>query len=323
MVLTKRHKRTAITVLAAVVLLLVAVLVFFSTRTSQRNLEYPSGDNFGSSAPIVTLPIERNPITVEIAPGLSFKFDTGSDISTITPEVIDRLDSMGFEVRESIYPVAGRDGRGDIDFCLRRYTVDLPFFDNAVTADSLGNVTYTRSAEPKVFRNIDFVMVDNAVPTLGIDFIEKFVVEYQPKLSTVALYDRVPEHYEVCARMKPSRDPIHWSKLGHRYYVRGTVERMPVSMFLDTGLRYSFVKMNASDTTRNRHPLIDGHTNSFIQEHDCRIDTASWIQIGNREGLQRVYYYNSTEEGHAFNPLNILYLDVVLDFPGRNFMLRR
>ena len=63
-----------------------------------------------TSGRLCYLPILNSPGEVELIPGLRFKIDTGSDLSTITMSDLELLDSLGFEVHKKIYPVVGRDG---------------------------------------------------------------------------------------------------------------------------------------------------------------------------------------------------------------------
>lgn len=317
--MSKGQKNTIVWIVVALILVCSGVVLFFATRTSQENLTIDRTDG-----PLFSAPMQKNPAFIEISPGVKFKFDTGSDLSTLTPELLARLDSLGYNVRRSLYPVIGRDGVGQTHFYSERYTVDLPFYSWQCTADSLGQYHYSMLDEqPNVFRGVDFVVADNGVPTLGIDFIEKFKVEYICREGMLSLYTSTPEGYEVCEKIKVSHSPSHWIKLGHRYSMEITVNRTPSLFFIDTGVRRAFVKMPMADLPSDSNGFLSDTVSSYLGQYDCQIDTTAWLQIGNREGRHEVYYFNNLEEAHSFNPLNVFFIDVVIDFPGRQLLFRR
>ena len=64
------------TITVAVIAILFGLICSLSSQTSLA-IDHPDG-------PICTVPVSGPQLTVEVVPGLKFKIDTGSDVSTIT-----------------------------------------------------------------------------------------------------------------------------------------------------------------------------------------------------------------------------------------------
>ncbi|WP_302996822.1 hypothetical protein, partial [uncultured Muribaculum sp.] len=168
------------TTITLIVVLLCAILCygFVLSRTSQNDISSDNPDGI-----VGTMSLSGSPFVAEIAPGLMFKIDTGSDLSTITAEALATLEKMGYHPRKEIYPVLGRDGMGDIQLSATRYKIDLPFHHKVYENDS---TIYNEIIN--VIHNVDFAPSKNGLSVLGIDFLQKFKIEYQYHNKALNLY---------------------------------------------------------------------------------------------------------------------------------------
>lgn len=315
--MTKKRK-IVVSCIITPVLLLLAGFVFLSSRTSQTKLEaqFPEGQ-------IGCMPLSGRPSFMEVSPGLKFKVDTGSDISFITEDDVAYLKSHGYAVEEKVYPVLGRDGVGDLQFNVRRYRVSIPFHKYDCEIDSMGQKHYTCDrSSVNIINNVDFAPSETGFSVLGMDFLEKFNVEYVQSKTMLAFYFETPMEYETCAELTVSNSPLHWIYPGHRYYMDIEIDHVPTHNYIDTGVQRAFVKMPTKRAKNVDNMLRDSIT-SLRGTYPALVDTTAWLSIGNREGVAYVYYYTNDEEDYAINPLNIFKLDVLMDFPGRRIMLRR
>ncbi len=317
MTMTKKRK---IVVSCAItpVLLLLAGFVFLSSRTSQTELRAQFSDG-----QMGCMPLSGRPIFLEVSPGLKFKVDTGSDLSFITEEDLAYLKSHGCDVEEMIYPVLGRDGIGDIQFNVRRYRVSIPFHKYECELDSMGHMHYVCDrTSVNMIHNVDFAPSETGFSVLGMDFLEKFDVEYLQSKNMLAFYFEPPMDYEACAELSVSKSPLDWIYPGHRYYMDIEIDHSAAHNYLDTGVQRAFVKM-PTKRAKNMDNMVRDSISSMRGTYPALIDTAAWLSIGNREGVAYVYYYTNDEEDYAINPLNIFKLDILMDFPGRRIMMRR
>ena len=285
-----------IIVISCVVILVALVYGLLCTLSSQNDMKASRSDGL-----IGVLPLVDQKVKVEPVPGLIFKFDTGSDISTITESDLQLLRNMGMSVEKKIYPVAGRDGNGRTRFCLTRYTVSLPLYDYRFLTDSVGGQVraVADKASLNVLEGVDFAPSQTGYSVLGVDFIEKFKVAYDYMNGAVRLYFDLPQGYEAFNKIYYSRSVADGLWLGKRYYMDMRVNGEMRGFFCDTGIREAMVKM---PTLKN---------------------DSEWFEIGSRGGTVKVYYYDNREEPFAFNPLNLFRQDCIIDFAAGDVYLRR
>ncbi|MDE7470765.1 MAG: retroviral-like aspartic protease family protein [Paramuribaculum sp.] len=270
------------------------------------------------------MPIRQtNPIFVEAVPGILFRFDTGSDISSITESDLEKLKSMGAEVKTSVYPVMGRDGEGKTRVYMTRYTVSLPLHQYVFDTDTDDNRTEDLIQSSRNFlHNVDFAPSDAGFSVLGIDFIERFKMEYQCENNLIALYTERPEEYVDLVELEVSSSPLDEIWLGHRYYTDLTIDRKTDSYFLDTGLQDVQLRLPSEEKSRTRRKMNKGQVHTLHKTFEAMIDPGAWMEIGDRVGTQTACYYDTNEEDFAFNPLNLFNQDVLLDFGGRAIALK-
>lgn len=312
--------RKLIISITLIIVAVVALFAFACSRTSQDELavENPEGS-------VYKLPVYADSLhtMVEVLPGLRFKLDTGSDLTTITPRDLALLDSLGFKAEKSFYPVMGRDGRGDTHFETERYRLSVPVCSYTIDIDSTGVISYhTDGSQANIIHNIDFVLSHSGFSVLGIDFLEKFKVEYSYNDKTISFHDSMPEGYQKITDIEPSASPIQMLWLGKRYYINIKTERKRDNYFIDTGLRNASIKLPAAERTRSRRQLSDTVLISARGQFPGVIDKHAWLIFGDRAGTYQVCYYDNDEEGYAINPINLFDQDIILDFDNRALMLR-
>ncbi|MCI9606678.1 MAG: hypothetical protein HFJ94_00720 [Muribaculaceae bacterium] len=309
-------KQRFITLIAIIVILATSAYIGMVFLSSQDNLTAER-----TQGPLGILPLRGNPLEAEVIPGLRFKIDTGSDISTITRKDLDLLDSLGFTVNESFYPVFGRDGNGKILFETKRYSVQLPLLNYTFYEDSLGNRNAVGSwSTANILSNVDFAPSRTGQSVLGIDFLQKFAIEYLYNNRAIALYLTPPEGYDKCLDLTPSMSVFTSLWLGKRYFSDFTVNGETYSFFLDTGIRNALIKLPADANTSSS--LRADTVSSALGSFEALVDDRAYIEMGNRLVNGSAYYYDSREEHYAFNPLNLFLQDILIDFAGGSISLR-
>ncbi len=312
-------KKIFFIVLILLVVITAGIVIFFSTRTSQEDLtaERPTG-LLGNLA--IT-----SPQFVELRPGLVFKIDTGSDYSSITEKDIAFLDSLGYHATVSTYPLVGRNGAGELLYKKERIKVDLPLYKWTSHTDSTGmTIKHCLFNASNVLHNVDFVRTKLPFSVLGIDFLEKFNVEYKASEGLIGLYFNTPDGYEPCATLTPSNSPLNWLTLSHRYYLPVTVDDVTDNYFFDTGTPRAFIKRPLKQLDPDTPHLSPDTVETNRGEYPAEADSDGWIVIGNRQGKHVVYYYDSDEETHSINPLNMFDdIDMLFDFPDQKLYFRK
>lgn len=290
------------------------------TLSSQNDLkvERPQGE-------IGVLPFVDQKVMVEVMPGLRFKFDTGSDISTITEADLERLREMGMSVKKKFYPVVGRDGDGKTRVCFERYTVSMPLYDYDFVTDSVsGDVSaVARKATRNVVEGVDFAPSQTGYSVLGIDFIQKFKVAYDYMHGALRLYVTVPEGYEPFNRLYSSRSLADGLWLGRRYYMDMRVNGEMRDFFCDTGIRTAMLKMSPESLPKASEGFPTDTVVTMVASYPALTNDSEWVEIGARGGNVKAYYYDNDEETYAFNPWNLFQQDCLIDFAGEEIHLRR
>lgn len=307
-------KKKIIIASALLIVVFGAIYASLTMLSSQKSIKPDHGGGL-----IGIMPLRDNMLEVEVVPGLRFKLDTGSDMSTITQEDLHLLDSLGFTAKKSFYPVVGRDGSGDLHLETDRYTVTLPMMNYKFTTDSTGVKTATASrSDVNRLHNVDFTLSRTGQSVLGIDFLEKFQVEYQHLNRAIALYDEQPDNYQKCSEITYSRSPAHGLWLGKRYYmtldlnVNGVVD----NFFLDTGLRTGNLKLPRDMAANTSGKLRTDTVYSARGIFPALSADNVLVGIGDRIGRATVIYYNNDEEDKAFNPIRMINQDFLMDFAG-------
>lgn len=303
------------TILIAVIGLIIIGVgsVVLLSRSTQRSLEFDQ-DFTGSSIPV---PFKGKPYTVELMPGLNFKFDTGADISSISQRDVQKLRDLGYEVEEKFYPVIGRDGYGSFVFNPKRYTVSLPVGEYVFRKDSAGveHLDYTGRIK-NVIRKVDFAATDEAMSSLGLDFLKAFKFEWKPEAQAMGLRRDIPAGYHKIATMQKNVHLLDnlWS--GDRCYVILSVNQHPHIFLLDTGLQDTSVKLPLRDTIHVHSDLRTDSVPTMRHTFIVKVDDKGWVDIGLRAGTRKVYYYDNIEDDYQFNLFNAFKRDMIIDLDG-------
>lgn len=298
--------------LIAILLCAVISYGFVLSRTSQNDISYDNPDGI-----VGTMSLSGPQLVAEIAPGLVFKIDTGSDLSTITAEGLAILEKMGYNPRKEIYPVLGRNGVGDIQLSATRYKIDLPFHHKVYENDS---TTYNEIIN--VIHNVDFAPSKNGLSVLGIDFLQKFKIEYQYHNKALNLYVKLPAGYVQCVDLSYSKALMTSIWLGKRYYIPISIESDENNYFIDTGLQKVGIKLPYHEVKRTLRPLYTDTVLSARGQYSALIDHSAILSCGDRGGAYTAYYYDNDEEEFAMNPFNLFTQDVLIDFIDLKLYLR-
>ncbi len=316
----KQCMKRIIIILCSILAIVVLTYGLLTALSSQNDLrvEFTQGE-------IGVLPLVDQKIMVEIVPGLRFKFDTGSDISTITEADLERLREMGMSVEKKFYPVMGRDGDGKTRICFDRYTVSIPLYDYHFVADSVSGAVraVAHKATRNVVEGVDFAPSQTGYSVLGIDFIQKFKVAYDYMNGVLRLYNDIPDGYEPFNRLYYSRSLADALWLGRRYYMDMRVNGEMMNFFCDTGIRVAMVKMSPESLPKSSAGFPVDTIVTMVESYPALKNDSEWMEIGSRGGNVIVYYYDNDEERFAFNPLNLFEQDCMIDFAGGEVYLRR
>lgn len=315
----KLGKKILIILIVAVAVVVLGCVSIYSL-TSQKDIRLVTdGSTLGR------LPIVGPNALVELVPGLTMKLDTGCDFSIITQADLERIKRMGLKVDSTYYPQLGRDRAGHVSLRMRRYHVDVPMGEYIYGTDSAGNNIYEFSGKVNMIRHVDFVPAEpDETSLLGIDLLERFIVEYTANPETLTLCTELPDGYNYVDEIHEMKNLADVLTLGHRYYTRLKVERKSNNFFIDTGLRNIHIKLPSEARRRSKRTIVRDTMLQRNHRVPVYIDSSAWAEYGNRAGNYVAFYYDSRfgSEEYAVNPLILFQQDAVLDFPNRKLALR-
>lgn len=304
-----------IAVVAAIIVAVYVIALF--TLDTQRSLKPATETDIVASLPIAAW----RPLRVKVAGDMVFKFDTGSDLSCITPEDLERLKAMGINVRETFRPIVGR-GSSDLNKAsFKRYVIDLPL-DYYEPTDSAGKRNVRNPNNDNTLLNAEFILVEKEGERscLGIDILGRFAVEYLYNSGLIRLHSSRPDGYEDFARLHYSKTPGQGIIPGRRYYLDLDVDHIRDSYFLDTGLRRASIKLPSGRAVVSRRKQEHDSLESYLGVFEAKTDNA-WIECGNRAGSHLAFYSDNNDEEFSFNPFNFFTQDMLIDFPSSSIAL--
>ncbi|MCM1028664.1 MAG: hypothetical protein NC342_07400 [Pseudoflavonifractor sp.] len=270
-----------------------------------------------TGAPVASVPIiSAQPVTVHVAGDIAMKLDTGSDVSCITVDDLERLRSMGAQIHERYLPIMGRGTDGHFKIAAKRLVIDLPleYYERPDTIDA--DMTPKRRPElDNCLRGAEFVLIDGPgeVSGIGIDILRHFTLEYIFDADLLRIHTVNPEGYEPFSSIHFSRWPSHIPWPGRRYYIDLDVDHITDSYFIDTGLRRAALKLPYSRAQMSRRRQHEDSLVSYLGVFHAKTDNA-WVECGNRAGSQMAYYCDNEEESYSVNPFNFFTQDVLIDF---------
>lgn len=310
--------KSRIVIVSLVVLgLVLALVVVYSMHNCQCDIAFSDPRH-----PTASYPIHRS--VAEITPDVHMLINTGSSVSTISPDDVRRLREHGVKIDSAFFPAFGTDSEDNVVFNTKRYIVSLPAPSARVAltrsicrVDSMGPT-------PATIDNVTFLPgKPGRLSEIGMDILERFVVEFVPAASLLTLRKDVPEGYTKVASMRRHGTLATTLGAGKRYYVQATVDGNTQEYFLHSGIDRMLVKMPLEDTIYVHAPRI----RSCLQVRECAVPVTisyGWMQMGNRAGERRITFSPFADNGeeHLLNPSTFFVSNVVFDFPNNEIYLR-
>lgn len=307
-------------ILSILVALIVAGVVFvlYTVNRTQPNLKFDDRSNTSVEVPL-------NNGVVELFQNGFFAIDTGASYSTINRSTLETLRNRGVEIEESHFPIIGRGVDGEFHIEPSHCVVTLPIDRYELTTDSLRRIDWLpASGVANTISNVNFVVTDDDVPsTLGMDFLEKFVVGYQYFRQAIVFAEKVDEDYQFMCDIITPYTLNNMLGMGHRYNLSLSVDDKAHEYFINSGLDNLSLKLPESDTIYSKRQLHDDvfrlRDNSMVS---AKYVESAWVEIGNRAGGRKIFYSDNGMEQYAINPILFFRQDVVFDFPNRKVYLR-
>lgn len=304
-------KKIAIYTAIVLVLLVVAFggLTVYSRSTAQGGMKVDVPvDNLG----VMPLSLDN---TVELAPGLRFRIDTGTSSNTISPEYIELLRKYGCEVDSSVNIKLTRTSLGKYRVDTKRYTVQLPVHSSTIVSDSTGK-RLSAQVDPdnriNTLSNVDFIPTSKGeMPRIGMQVLKRFYVEFMFKEHAIRLWNEMPEEYEEVGGLSHDKN-LFWE--GKRYLtlsVNGNEQRF----FINTSMpRVSLLLPLEKATQIDRETVFRDTVPSIFGPLPGVIDYKVWVDWGKRGGNGVGFYTNYGRDDYAVNPFFFLSQDAVFDF---------
>lgn len=304
-----------ISVIAALTVCVVTAWAFFSIDTQRAlRLKYPD-------KPIGLLEF-KNDYSVQLAPGIVFKVNTARAMSTISQKQLQLLKEMGCAVDSTVAISIGRNHRGEMRVTFKRYTVSLPVIIPRADTDScriIPATTNTTDELDNIIYNVDFAPLADAeedTPTLAIDFIENFLVEYRNSDNSIALHTTLPEKYSYVGDLEMTDEFIDHLRISNRYYMNMTVNHSDSrDFFIDTAMDGAGLKLPAKNAPSFK--VIQDSVKTPIGMVNALVDTDVHVEYGDRGTSTSAYYFDDGVEDYSINPFNFFKWDGIIDFPHR------
>lgn len=311
----KKRRIVIIAIIAALLIAIGTVWALFSIETQRAMcLKYPD-------KPIGMLKFSRNGYTVELAPGLDFQINTARAMSTISQKQLQLLKDMGCAVDSTVAISIGRNHKGNLRVTFKRYTVSLPISVPANSADScsLAGDDISGAGMDNVIYNVDFAPLadaDEDRPTLAIDFLEKFLVEYRHSDNGIVLHTSLPEGFSYVGELEMTDELIDYLRISNRYYMNMTVNHSESrDFFIDTAMDGAGMKLPAENAPAFKMTVDSVMTPMGVV--GALVDRDVHVEFGERGVNSSAYYFDDGVEDFAINPFNFFKWTGLIDFPGR------
>lgn len=310
--------KKALISLAVVAVALVAAIGVYA----HLNAQYPRFANDDNGNVVAVFPISSEGM-MEIADGVSFRLDTGSPVSMITPDDVNRLKALGASVTEEWFPSLARDVNGDIYIADKRYRIDMPVINHVLVKDSDGYRYKTAGRRVNTISDMVFLpAADGRTSVIGTDVLERFIVEFRYENNAIALYSNLPGGYKRLTDLHRPKISNRIMGCGGQYYVDITTENNTHRYLVDTGIDDIHIKLPMCDTILVKAPLHESVYSSPRGRIQAKYISEAWVKIGNRAGSHEAYYATDGDEDYAINPLAFFSQDLVIDFRGRAIYVR-
>lgn len=299
------HKYPLRVTLAAIFIVLAVIVGVYGAGIYQifhfnGNMEIPAGED--------NLIIQFKPDKdgyVYSANGAKISIDMGSRHSFITPQTLNRIKEEGYEAKEQQTLLFSTDQSGRYRIYTRKVIMPVYFYSDTTAQDIV------------TFNNVELLISDNnGENALGMDFLEKFVIERNKDNKTVSLLRHVPEDYTYVCDLN-GHDSAIGDLFGYsrRVYIPLKVnDEAPQNYYLDTGhdIHNCDLVQPLKNINKATSPVrIDSVTGMMTQE-SCQ------VQIGDRMRFAKVTYSDSLHtDQYSINPFRAFNRSIVLDLPAK------
>lgn len=250
--------------------------------------------------------------TIYSVGGQPVNFDMGSRHSFISKESLKQIIASGLPVKESSTLIYTKDSDGHFHWYTKKATLDV-FLPNPELPDSAYYI-----------RNVELLVSDAPGNNVfGMDLLKYMVIEHSCDTDELIIYRHVPNDGYV-----PVSDiTLHDNMFGDFF---GRTNRASVTLtvnddksreyFFDTGGKmrhYEIVQPEDCRTNATTAVIRDTVYDYWVQQ-DCR------VSFGNRMRFSTVVYANNLHtDDYSANPLRLFDQDCIIDFPGRQLMIRK
>lgn len=239
------------------------------------------------------------------ASGNRVTLDMGSRHSFISRKSLEKLKSEGYDAKEQQTLIYTTDQSGHYKIYTRKVVMPVCFY---VDPDSDDTVT---------FDNVEILISDREDGNvLGMDFVEKFVVERDKDTGDISLLRDVPDQYTYVCDLN-GHDSALGDIIGYSRRVYLTLQVNdddPKNYYLDTGsgIRSCELVQPLKDISKATSKVVVDSVTGMATQNYCR------VLIGNRMRFARVTYSDSlhTDE-YSINPFKVFNRSVVLDLPNK------
>lgn len=287
------------------------------------NAQYPHSAKAGDGSDAIAVFPLKSQDTIVMAGNVMFRIDTGSPVSLLAPEDVDRLRANGAEITEEWFPSLGRDVFGDMFFTDKRYRVNMPVVSNVLVRDTLGVRYVPTGRKVNVIEDMIFLPGNpGQASVIGTDVLECFIVEYRHENNAIAFYNSRPQGYKRLTDLHRPKISNRIIGCGGQYYIDVTTESNTKRYILDTGIDYVHIRLPLCDTLMVKAPL---HAKTYTSSRgtvNAKYIENAWVKVGNRVGSHEAYYASDGEEDYAFNPITFFDQDLLIDFSGRALYIR-
>lgn len=244
--------------------------------------------------------------------GQAVTIDMGSRHSFITDKTLETMRKDGYPLVEYPTLIYTTDPSGHYRIYTRKVVMPVNLFVHPDKTDEI--VT---------FNNVELLISDEREGNvIGMDFLDRFVIERDFKTGLISLLRNVPDNYtfvcDINGHDSTIGDLIGYSR---RVYIPLQVnDEEPQNYYFDTGRGIRTCELvqpikNVNRATTNVY--VDSLT-GLITQDNCR------VMIGNRMRFARVTYSDSLHtDNYSINPFRVFNRSIVMDLPGHKLYYRR
>ncbi len=237
--------------------------------------------------------------------------DMGSRHSFITPESLEALKEQGYDAKEQQTLIYTTDQSGHYHIYTRKVVMPV--------------VLYARpdSSEIITFDNVELLISSrNEGNVLGMDFLERFVIEGNKETKTISLLREVPKNYDYVSDIN-GHDSTLGDLLGYsrRIYITLQVnDEAPQNYYFDTGrgIRSCQLVQPLKNANRATSKVYVDSVSGLMTQDFCR------VLVGNRMRFARVTYSDSLHtDNYSINPFRVFNRSIVIDIPNRKLYYQK